>query len=111
MSESTNTRADHSEPTPLEPGLRRAFGRGLRKSESPATAPRPEQFDGRYELLEIIGQGGMGVVWRALDRELDREVALKLLRAELGANPERCRRFVEEAKIAGALQHPGIVPV
>ncbi len=111
MSESTNTRADQSEPTPIEPGLRRAFGRGLRKSESPATAPQPEQFDGRYELLEIIGQGGMGVVWRAHDRELDREVALKLLRAELGANPERCRRFVEEAKIAGALQHPGIVPV
>jgi serine/threonine protein kinase len=64
----------------------------------------------RYELVREIGRGGMGVVYLARDRELGREVALKVLAARLAtsAAAERLRR---EARISAALEHPGIVPV
>ena len=61
-----------------------------------------------YEILEEISRGGMGIVYRALDVKLDREVALKLLPPELVSDPERKRRFVQEAKAAAKLEHPHI---
>jgi formylglycine-generating enzyme required for sulfatase activity/dienelactone hydrolase/predicted Ser/Thr protein kinase len=64
-----------------------------------------------YELLEEIGKGGMGVVYRARDTRLDRFVAIKLLPPEQMANPDRKRRFVQEAKAASALNHPNIVTI
>ena len=65
---------------------------------------------GRYENLGEIARGGMGMVYRVRDCELDRELALKvMLRYHPG--PEHRRRFVEEARVAGQLQHPGIPPV
>ncbi len=64
-----------------------------------------------YELLEEIGKGGMGVVYRARDTRLDRFVAIKLLPPEQTANPDRKRRFVQEAKAASALNHPNIVTI
>ena len=66
---------------------------------------------GRYHLLEQIGSGGMGVVYRARDDALRREVAVKLLPAEFSADPERIRRFEQEARAAGALSHPNILAV
>src|SRR5207248_1626665 len=54
---------------------------------------------------------GMGQVWLARDEDLGREVALKELQPELAANPTAVARFVEEARIAAQLQHPGIIPV
>ncbi len=65
---------------------------------------------GRYEFRDPVGQGGMGTVYRAWDRELSREVALKVLRADLAdaGAPARLRR---EARILAQLEHPGIVPV
>jgi Tol biopolymer transport system component/predicted Ser/Thr protein kinase len=64
-----------------------------------------------YRLLEKIGEGGMGVVYKALDTHLDRPVAIKVLPTEKTADPERRQRFIQEAKSASALHHPNIVVV
>ena len=64
-----------------------------------------------YRILDKIGEGGMGVVYKALDTHLDRFVAIKVLPPEKMANPERKRRFVQEAKAASALNHPHIVGI
>jgi len=66
---------------------------------------------GRYEIRSQIGAGGMGEVYLALDAKLDRRVALKILPAELAANQDRMRRFVQEAKAAAALNHPNIAHI
>ena len=64
-----------------------------------------------YEILERIGEGGMGVVYKARDTHLDRLVAIKILPADKVNNPDRRRRFVQEARAASALNHPGIVTI
>src|ERR1043166_1582004 len=66
---------------------------------------------GRYEIRSKIGEGGMGEVYRAHDEKLNRDVALKLLPAELSENSERLHRFEQEAEAAGALNHPHILAV
>jgi Tol biopolymer transport system component len=65
----------------------------------------------RYEVVSPLGQGGMGVVYKARDTLLDRFVALKLLPPDKTSDPERRQRFLREAKAASALNHPGIVSV
>src|SRR5262245_1849033 len=66
---------------------------------------------GSYEITALLGKGGMGEVYRARDTRLDRAVALKILPAELAADPERMRRFVQEAKAASALSHPNVAHI
>ncbi len=66
---------------------------------------------GRYEIRSKIGEGGMGEVYRAFDPKIGREVAIKVLPAELAANKERVARFEQEAQAAGALSHPNILAI
>src|SRR5436190_968922 len=66
---------------------------------------------GHYEILSKLGAGGMGEVFLAQDTTLDRKLAIKILPAELAANPDRMRRFVQEAKATAALTHANIAHV
>ncbi len=66
---------------------------------------------GPYEILSLLGAGGMGEVYRARDRRLGREVAIKVLPADRMADEDRRRRFVQEARAASALSHPNIVTI
>jgi serine/threonine protein kinase len=66
---------------------------------------------GRYEILSLLGAGGWGEVYRARDIRLDRVVAVKVLPADKVADPDRKRRFIQEAKAASALNHPNIITV
>ena len=66
---------------------------------------------GRFEILAGLGAGGMGEVYRARDPQLAREVAIKVLPAELSRDPDRRRRFEVEARAAGRLNHPNILAV
>ncbi len=70
----------------------------------------PDAASGRYQVHELVGQGGMGTVYRAHDGSLNRDVALKVLRADL-ADPSAAARLEREARILARLEHPGIVPV
>ena len=66
---------------------------------------------GPYEVLSLLGAGGMGEVYRARDTRLGRVVAIKVLPAERMADEDRRRRFVQEARAASALNHPNIVTI
>jgi serine/threonine-protein kinase len=116
-------------PTPPPPGIQApthvaedasspptaVTGGGL--SQTPAApayaAPLrpPPTWLGRYEVYEEIARGGMGSVLRARDPELNRDLAVKVLRPGLAEHPDLVRRFIEEAQIAAQLPHPGVVPV
>jgi eukaryotic-like serine/threonine-protein kinase len=66
---------------------------------------------GEYEVESLVGYGGMGEVYRARDRRLDRDVAIKVLPRFLSSDPDRLRRFEQEARAAAALNHPNILAV
>lgn len=67
--------------------------------------------DSRYQVVGEIGRGGVGIIFKSRDRDLGRDVAMKVLRQEMAEKPHVVERFIEEAQVAGQLQHPGIVPV
>ena len=66
---------------------------------------------GHYKIQSLIGKGGMGEVYRALDTKLEREVAIKVLLAALAGDPDRLARFEREAKVLAQLNHPGIASI
>src|SRR5271168_4431311 len=71
----------------------------------------PRIYSGRYELTHLIARGGMAQVYRAMDRQLERPVALKVLFPELSVDRTFVERFRREAQAAANLSHPNIVPV
>ncbi|HWE38077.1 MAG TPA: serine/threonine-protein kinase, partial [Isosphaeraceae bacterium] len=74
-------------------------------------AKAPSEGTLRYSLSRLHAEGGLGEVWVARDNDLNREVALKIIKPEQSAHPEMWRRFLKEARITGQLEHPNIVPV
>lgn len=76
----------------------------------PAERGAPPEVPG-YEVLRVLGQGGMGIVWEAIEHRLDRRVALKVHAGADGARPERVAQLWAEARLAAKIAHPGVVPV
>lgn len=82
------------------------------RGESPQTdGPAQSRIFGRYELQEELGRGGMGVVFRALQADLNRVVAIKMILVNRLASADDIRRFYQEAQAAGRLSHPNIVGI
>ena len=90
---------------------RPAFERLGRAMADDGWGLRPGERLGTYIVRELLGAGAAGEVWRATDERLNRDVAIKLLRPHLSSDPQRTRRFAEEARTAGSLNHPNIVSV
>ncbi len=123
--ESTRSHPASEPPTvDHDPNPDAAFGHGwsappmLRDEPSdggpvvrPDSIHMPKGGAGQYQLLGEIARGGMGVVLKGRDPDLGRDLAVKVLKAELAGHESAERRFVEEAQVGGQLQHPGIVPV
>jgi serine/threonine protein kinase len=94
----------------VESLLEQADGSFLEGSPLPP-AVRPGVKLGNFEIVELLGRGGMGEVWRARDSRLKRDVAIKLLPVAFARDPDRIARFEHEARAASALNHPNIVSV
>ena len=80
------------------------------------TVPRTPLIPGnvlgqRYEILQVLGQGGMGAVYKARDREVDRLVALKIIRPELAGQAELLRRFRQEIVLARQITHRNVIRI
>ncbi len=97
----------HAETNATDPRDDAAMARASAGNPAP---PAPGTTFGRYRLIELLGAGGMGVVWRAWDPELGREVAIKQIRGG-SRTPVAMERFRREAELAARLRHPGIVGV
>src|SRR5215469_8113297 len=76
-----------------------------------ASTGQGQLLAGRYRLEGLVGYGGAGTVWRAMDLVLARTVAVKVLRPEVADDPLAAGRFLEEARSASRLSHPGIAQV
>ena len=88
-----------------------AAARAARSLNDTETQVAPGRTMGPYEIVSPLGAGGMGEVFLAHDARLGRNVALKMLLPHLTRDPERVRRFQQEARTASGLNHPGIVTI
>jgi serine/threonine protein kinase/tetratricopeptide (TPR) repeat protein len=80
-------------------------------SATPAVIEVGSVVGNRFEILQLLGEGGMGAVYKAHDRELERNVALKLIRAELARNPEILQRFKQEIILARQVTHRNVIRI
>src|SRR5579864_6986610 len=94
--------------------LPRSTGPGTNppKAQTNTPALRPgDVLGGRYQILQLLGEGGMGAVYKAMDRELDRPVALKLIRPQLASNPAILARFKQELLLAHQVTHRNVIRI
>jgi serine/threonine protein kinase/tetratricopeptide (TPR) repeat protein len=112
-----------------DPDATIAPGTSFRRTPPPARTPSPspsqlsgsyasaavfqigDMLGGRYEILLLLGEGGMGAVYKAADRELDRFVALKVIRPELASNPSILARFKQELLLAHQVTHRNVIRI
>lgn len=80
-------------------------------SQAPSKALSPGATFGGFEILEVLGRGGMGIVYKARQKSLDRIVALKVLAPKIAGNPNFEARFNQEAKLLASVSHPNVVQV
>ncbi len=78
---------------------------------STITSGKGVPIGGKYELLREIGKGGMGLVYEAIDKQLEKKVALKKMKEEIRINPKEKRKFLKEARFVAKLHHPNIVDI
>ena len=99
----------------VQPGQTITLGRTTLEltllENTPATEPTTDPHTQRYEISRQLAKGGMGEVYLALDHQLQRHVALKVMTPEIAANPDLSTRFTQEALVLGRLDHPHIVPI
>ncbi|MGE0432679.1 MAG: tetratricopeptide repeat protein [Planctomycetota bacterium] len=105
-------------PRPLRTDLQATVASGPRDRKPPRTArididhdPTPETPDARYEVRDEIGRGGIGVILRVWDKDVRRDVAMKVLQRDVQPGSPEFVRFIAEGQITGQLEHPNIVPV
>ncbi len=109
--------------TVLDAGTRIAPGTSLPRNPAPASSRVPDSqvyaavfqigdvLAGRYEILKLLGEGGMGAVYKAADRELDRFVALKVIRRELASNSSILARFKQELLLSQKVTHRNVIRI
>src|SRR5258708_19093186 len=78
---------------------------------APAQLSPGTVLSSRYEIIRLLGQGGMGAVYQARDRELERQVALKVIRADMVASPEILKRFKQELILARQITHKNVIRI
>src|SRR5947209_116290 len=107
---------------PLAPASSKGLSGGSESIRTPAEAETSDLdifsvvhpggvLGGRYEILELLGAGGMGAVYKAKDREVDRLVAIKVIRRELAAKPDVVRRFKQELILARKVTHKNVIRI
>ncbi|MFO0909219.1 MAG: serine/threonine-protein kinase [Isosphaeraceae bacterium] len=112
LSETLPSDPDFAETLPADAAtLDNVGGRGTSDGRDPRGSREEPARSHRFRVIEEHAKGGLGVVFRALDGELNREVALKQIQERHADNPSCRSRFLLEAEVTGGLEHPGIVPV
>src|SRR5215831_6739429 len=101
--------------TDIDELLRRRFCNGFRPKLCDKVPPKMAVSIGSqlgsYEITELLGKGGFGEVYRAKDKKLKREVAIKILPDEVSSNHDRLTRFQREAEVLASLNHPNIAAI
>ncbi len=96
-----------SSPAPISPSVAMANSAGA----NGVLLEIGTVLGGRYEILKLLGQGGMGAVYKAADREVDRVVALKVIRPEMASNPEILARFKQELLLSSQVTHRNVIRI
>lgn len=107
----SGARSGASRSSGSDPSFGSGSGSGSRARSSTGVLAPSTIFGNRYEILELVGEGGMGQVYKALDKELDRVIALKTIRAEKETDPETVQRFKRELVLARKITHKNVVRI